>query len=219
MKRCINLALIFPILLTIGLPIASVQAQPHTHGDRTHNHGLPAQGLGHKHGNTPPGRAVGGQKPAPRAQQQRQQNAPARPKNTTPNNNTIAGDPNVQLKQAYKQKNYKRVFQIASQFAKQGDPSGQFVLGQLALLGQGQKKNPKVAFNWLNKAAAQGHQGAQYLVGTMYASGQGTKKNFGQAHKNLKLAADKGVPDAMASLGFMYQNGQGVKKNLPLAIR
>ena len=184
MKMRIRLALFLPILSTIGLPLATLQAQPHIHGEREHTHGLPAQGIGHVHGNTPPGKAIGGQKATPRAQQQQRKVAKPQTKRTqAQNNRAIAGNPNAELKQAYSRKNYKRVFQIASKFAKQGDPSGQFVLGQLALLGQGQQKNPKMAFNWLSKSAAGGHKGAQYLLGSLYASGTGTKKNFGQAHK------------------------------------
>ena len=102
MKQHIRLSLLFPTLFILSLPLASVHAQPHVHGDRQHTHGLPAQGIGHKHGNTAPGRAVGGQKPVQRTQQKQ---VPTRPNNNVAQNNrAIAGNPNAELKQAYKQK-------------------------------------------------------------------------------------------------------------------
>ncbi len=58
MKKCIRFAFLFPTLLAVSLPFASAQAQPHSHGDRSHTHGLPSQGVGHKHGNGAPGHST-----------------------------------------------------------------------------------------------------------------------------------------------------------------
>jgi hypothetical protein len=53
----------FPMSLLIAsaMQLTTVQAQPHMHGDRSHTHGLPTQGIGHKHGNGPAGHASGNQ--------------------------------------------------------------------------------------------------------------------------------------------------------------
>ncbi len=159
-------------------PLSSLQAKPHSHAGRTHSHPLPTEGIGHKHGGGASGIAVGDQ-PIPPVITTNQP-ARANPSNTRA---IVSGNANNELQRAYKQKNYSKVYQIASAYAKRGDPAGQYVLGQLFLHGQGQKKNPKTAFNWFKKSADKGHPGSQYLLGSLYATGTGTGKNLQIAHK------------------------------------
>ncbi len=121
MKKCIRLAFLFPTLLAVSLPLATAQAQPHIHGDRTHTHGLPAQGIGHKHGNTAPGRAVGGKKAAPRAQAQQQRKIPTKPnQNRAQNNCATAGNPNAELKEPTNKKTINVSFKLLLSLQNKG---------------------------------------------------------------------------------------------------
>ena len=101
----------------------------------------------------------------------------------------VFADANADLQNAYKRKDYRSVFNIASDFAKQGDPAGQYILGELHMQGQGVKKNPYVAFQWFTKAAAKNHPLATYALGSMYATGVGTKKNPYRAFQLYTKAA------------------------------
>ena len=128
---------------------SALQAQPHQHGGRAHTHPLPAQGVRHKHGNGAVGIAAGGAAPAKQAGNPRAPATRTAPARGTPQR---GGNANAQLQNAYKRKDYKTVYRIASAYANKGDPAAQFVMGQLFLQGQGQRKNPQVAFNWFKKS-------------------------------------------------------------------
>ena len=155
------------LLTTFALAFSAAQANPHIHGTRTHTHPLPTQGVKHKHGASAVGRHAGNA-PAKQAQTntrplQQQRLA----KRVTPKQ----GNANSELQNAYKRKDYKSVYRIASTYAKRGDPAAEFVLGELFLLGHGQKKNPKTALNWFKKSADKGHPGSQFRLASLYTSG------------------------------------------------
>ena len=134
-----KLGFFFLITSWLILPMSAALAEPHTHAGRAHDHPLPAQGIGHKHNAGATGRATSGQAAAPTPPQPRSNSvAASNNRRPAPSN---AGNPNNELQQAYKQKNYARVYQIASAYAQRGDPAGQYVMGQLFLLGQGQKES------------------------------------------------------------------------------
>ena len=128
--------------------------------------------------------------------------------------NITFADPNADLRSAYQRKDYRTVFRIASEFAKKGDPAGEYILGELYSQGTGVKKNLWTAGQWYKKAAAKNHPLAMYALGLMYATGQGAKKNLWTAGQWYKKAAAQNHPIAMYALGSMHATGQGAKKTL-----
>ena len=161
-----------------AVSVPSTQGNQHSHAGRVHSHPLPpSKGVQHKHGNGAVGQGAGNlannrpSNPASaNAQKRASQLKPRSNKAQQPPRGAVANrNDNNALQQAYKRKDYAAVYKIASPYAKKGDPAAQYVLGQLYLLGQGQRKNLPQAFNWFSKAAAKNHPGAQFLLGSLYA--------------------------------------------------
>lgn len=66
----------------------------------------------------------------------------------------------AQAKQAYFEKNYRKVFQLLFPLATSGNGQAQYTLGYLYHHGLGVEKNDQQAMNWIQRAAAQGNKKA-----------------------------------------------------------
>ena len=92
-----------------------------------------------------------------------------------------------------------------------GDPSAQYILGNMYSNGNKIEKDHKQARYWYEQAAAQGHTGAQARLGILLMEGPKELRDSGEARKWLTQAADNGHADAQHHLGELYRRGLGVK--------
>jgi uncharacterized protein len=73
--------------------------------------------------------------------------------------------------------------------AEQNNAEAQYVLGNMAYLGEGVDQDYELAVSWFHKAADQGNDEAQWWLGNIYFGGQGVLQDYVQAHMWLNLAA------------------------------
>ncbi|MFO1352077.1 MAG: tetratricopeptide repeat protein [Gammaproteobacteria bacterium] len=77
--------------------------------------------------------------------------------------------------------------------AEQGNPDGQFGLGQMYWIGEGGDKDEARAFEWISKAAEGGLTAAMRTLAVSYEQGgMGLPKDAAQAHAWLERAAEHG---------------------------
>ncbi len=108
----------------------------------------------------------------------------------------------------------------ASDRAKAGEASAQFMLGYRHLLdtrsqspadaadaGEGESFNKSVY--WISKAAEQGMAMAQHRLGSMYLHGEGARRDFKKAAFYLMKAAEQGYAPSENRLGLMHLTGYG----------
>ncbi len=87
------------------------------------------------------------------------------------------------------------------QAATQGDPEGQFVMGDIHAAGIGVVQDDAVAIAWFELAAAQEHTDAMYRLALAYRDGRGIDPDPAAATAWLLSAATAGHPPAMALHG------------------
>jgi hypothetical protein len=105
------------------------------------------------------------------------------------------------------------------QFAKEGIPEAQFMLGWEYEYGSEKTaKNLQEAASWYRKAAEQGHKEAQYRYAYLLDKGSGVKKNQAEAAKWFKKAAEQGYVRAQISLAQAYYEGRGIPKDHAKAV-
>ena len=97
--------------------------------------------------------------------------------------------------------------------AENGDPSAQFVVGNMFVLGDGVSRDIVEASKWYHKSAEQGDVRAQFSLARMYDSGEGISRDFREAAKWYRKAAEQGNSEAQSGLGILYQRGFGVRKD------
>ena len=110
---------------------------------------------------------------------------------------------------AYEKGDYKTAMELWKPYAKQGEPSAQYILGLMYDNGEGVPEDDKQAIKWYRLAADQGYADAQYNLGVMYANGYGEPKDDKQAVQWFRLAAEQGHAEAQFNLGYIYNKGQG----------
>ena len=123
----------------------------------------------------------------------------------------------IQVKQLYKQKDFKAMLAILQPLAEQGDAIAQFLLGGVYEDGLGVKQDDFEAVKWYRKAADKGDAKAQASLGRMYSEGRGVKQDDVEAMKWYRKTAEQGNANAQALLGFAYLLGKGVQFNKSLA--
>ena len=99
--------------------------------------------------------------------------------------------------------------------AEQGDPSGQFSLGQLYQRGIGVEQDIEEAIKWIRKAAEQEEVDAQFLLARLYSQ----EDNMEEAIKWLRKAAEQDEAEAQYLLGLFYYAGEGVDKDMKEAAK
>lgn len=92
--------------------------------------------------------------------------------------------------------------------AKQEDPIANYNLGDMYLVGGGEKNYQKTHECW-DKAAKKEHPMGQYGMGLIYFE----NKNYQEARVCWDKAAKKENTDALYALGKMYETGIGVDKD------
>ena len=132
-------------------------------------------------------------------------------------NQAIMGDAEAQnnLGLAFvKEKNYVDAVYWFRKSAEQGDPVGQYNLGEAYHKGYGVRKNIAEALKLYHKAAAQGEKNAIGSIGYCYITGDGVAQDAKQAVEWFKKAAALGNNQSMHNMGLCYELGEGVSKDL-----
>lgn len=125
----------------------------------------------------------------------------------------ITSKANSAGKKAFKEKNYRKAFEIFKVDAENGSVPDQFMLGLMYGKGYGVKKDYNQAYKWFKLSADKGYVKSQFSLGHMYRAGRGVSKNPELAMKWLLKAAEAGYADAQANVGAYYRKGWGVKKD------
>jgi len=128
-------------------------------------------------------------------------------------------------------RDYSKDFELFKQRAMQGEPRGQFKLGEAYMLGRGVEKNLTAAEQWLEKAAEQGNTPADNLLfscdcltreDARSAFNRGEKylaqQDYDHAVKMITASARKRNPEAETKLGIWYQQGFHVPQSDNFAI-
>jgi hypothetical protein len=102
------------------------------------------------------------------------------------------------------------------QYASDGSPEAQLLLGALLDDGVTAQKNEKQAFFWFKQAATKSfnYPTANFFVGRGYLFGKGVEQNLKQAKYYLKRSARSGYPSAQQLLGLEYLNGENFSQDL-----
>jgi hypothetical protein len=90
--------------------------------------------------------------------------------------------------QAYSQGDYATAYKDLKPMAADGEPTAQYILGEMYRLGQGVKKDEAAAVKWYKKAAEGGSPEGQYALGMCYATGLGTDVDMIGAYQWLSLS-------------------------------
>ncbi|MBU2548475.1 MAG: SEL1-like repeat protein [Proteobacteria bacterium] len=118
-----------------------------------------------------------------------------------------------QVKQAYRQGDYKTAIKLLRPMAEKKDPIAQYTLALMYDSGKGAPADPAQAASWLAQAAEQGLAEAQIFLGSMYEKGRGVEKDPARALAWYRRAADRGEPRAQFKLGLAYAQGEAVDKD------
>ena len=77
---------------------------------------------------------------------------------------------------AYERGDYATAFAGFRNYAEQGDPRAQYILGFMYANGEGIPKDAAAAAPWYRLAAEQGNAEAQGILGLMYDRGEGVPR-------------------------------------------
>jgi TPR repeat protein len=117
-------------------------------------------------------------------------------------------------------RNAARSLELAHESSGKGSRYGQFVLGRLFRLGEGDiAEDYAQALAFYRLAAAQNLDGAQWILGYMYYDSDGVAQDFAKALRWFQLAAAQGLPQALWMVAECHERGRGVPKNKAEAIR
>ena len=108
---------------------------------------------------------------------------------------------------------YKTAFEHFSEYAKMGNATAQYYLGDMYYLGEGVSQDYAKAAEWYRKSAEQGNSEAQYWLGRMYYWGKGVSEDNAKAVEWYRKSAEQGNSEAQYYLGYMYENGRGVSQD------
>lgn len=199
-RRSYSYAVTVCIVIALLFAAPATQAQPHVHGDRSHTHGLPTQGIGHKHGNGPAGhtsKKTSVEKETRKISDFSKTQMAAKKGNVTAQHSLGI----MYLKGWGIRKDPVMAFNWVSKAAQKGFAKSQFVLGDFYVDGVGVKaKSYQLAMRWYRRAADQGYPRAEYSVGAMYGNGNGVTRDLNQARYWFNRAAKQGLPLAKNAL-------------------
>ena len=120
---------------------------------------------------------------------------------------------------AYRAMDFGKAAEIWQPLAETGDPTAQYLLGNLYADGKGVARDDAAAFKWFRLAADQGNAAAQYNVAASYAAGVGVAKSEVEAARWFRRAAEQGMPVAQLNLGLLHASGTGVAKDSVEALK
>jgi TPR repeat protein len=108
--------------------------------------------------------------------------------------------------------------ELIQKAASQGNPFGQFALGQLQLQGLGVARDDDAAIQSLLAAAEQQVPAANRLLGELYLEGRLVHRDPATAATLLVEAARVGDVAAQTQLGALYRDGEGVEPDVLEAV-
>ena len=113
---------------------------------------------------------------------------------------------------------YESAFEHFSEYAKMGNATAQYYLGEMYFYGRGVFQDYAKAVECFLKAAEQGNAAAQYFLGNMYKEGGGISQAYAKVAERYLKSAEQGNSEAQYSLGSMYENGRCVSKDYAKAV-
>jgi len=122
-------------------------------------------------------------------------------------------------KRAYDASEYVEAARLLRPLAEKGEPTAQFLMGQLLFFGMGVERDDAKAASWYAGAARAGNAEAQYRLGYLHATGQGLAYDAGAAERYWLAAAAKGHRGAIVALADFYHEGLYRKEDEVLARR
>ncbi|KWT65240.1 hypothetical protein APY04_2989 [Hyphomicrobium sulfonivorans] len=99
------------------------------------------------------------------------------------------------------------------EFAQQGSPFAQFLLGHMYLSGQDKPQDYAAAYLWFSRSAASGRADALNMVGRCYECGWGVAIDRAEAAHWYRLAIEQGHAWAMFNLASLMLQGAGVTQD------
>ena len=97
---------------------------------------------------------------------------------------------------AYQRGDYGVAFREYLEWAKQGDPKAQTMIGQMYLRGEGVGQSQSSAIEWFRRAAVQENADAQLQLGILYAANPQLAPSAKEALLWLRKAAGRGNAEA-----------------------
>ena len=109
---------------------------------------------------------------------------------------------------------YETAFEHFSEYAKMGNATAQYYLGEMYYNGEGVSKDYTKAVEWYRKSAEQGNAAAQCCLGFMYTySNKGVSNDYTKAAEWFRKSAEQGNAFGQIWLGDAYRDGRGVSKD------
>jgi hypothetical protein len=121
-------------------------------------------------------------------------------------------------RQLIEQGSYEQAFYVLLPLAEAQNPTAQYLVGGLYLIGKGVPQDPDEARKWLVRAAQNGHGEAAMALGDIAARGFGVKADPAQALVWYRRAAEQGVAAAQNNLGIAMASGKGTSRDLKGAV-
>ncbi len=119
-------------------------------------------------------------------------------------------DPLEDAQEAYQSKNYKKVVEILTPLADQGNAKAKALLGNMYYSGDGIEKDEAKGFQLLTEAGDMGVVPALTALASIAIG----NKEYDKAIKILEPMAAEDVLDAKKVLGVMYCRGYGVEQDI-----
>ncbi|CAI2173546.1 15662_t:CDS:2 [Funneliformis geosporum] len=111
-------------------------------------------------------------------------------------------------------KDNEQAFEWCLKFAKSGNSTAQYYLGECFENGLGTKKDVEKAFEWYLKSAEGDNRNSQYKVGHYYQNGIGVAEDKEKAFEWLLKSAENGITKAQFAVALCYMYGIGTKKHV-----
>ena len=113
---------------------------------------------------------------------------------------------------------YESAFEHFSEYAKMGNATAQYYLGEMYYYGKGVFQDYAKAVEWYRKSAEQGNAAAQGQLGYMYEKGEGVSQDYAKAVEWYLKSAEQGNAGGQCNLGYMYEFGLGVSEDRVKAV-
>jgi TPR repeat protein len=133
---------------------------------------------------------------------------------------SAVADPVADARTAIMEGHYERAAEVLHPAAVSGNPTAQFILGNLYRRGTGVREDARTAALWYERAAQQGHLDAQMTLGELYYAGEGVPRNLATAQGWFRRAALSGrdlAPTPQYLLAAMLAKGEGGNRDVVTA--
>lgn len=113
---------------------------------------------------------------------------------------------------------YESAFEHFSEYAKMGNATAQYYLGEMYYYGKGVFQDYAKAVEWYRKSAEQGNADAQCSLGYMYTFSKGVSSDYTKAVEWFRKSAEQGNAIGQNWLGDAYRDGRGVSQDYAKAV-